>query len=228
MLRDEVIAKLNSLAEADYKEFNQKITPTKKEVLGVRLPALRKLAKEIVKEDWQSFLNTSQDEIFEELMLQGFVIGYAKLDLPDRFRYIESFVPKIDNWAICDSFCGTLKFASKCKSEVWDFLQDYLQAEEEFQVRFAVVMLMNYFLDDEHIEEVLKIYDSIKSDKYYVQMGVAWAISVCFVKYQELTMDYLKNNNLDDFTYNKSLQKIIESLRVDKETKDIIRSMKRK
>lgn len=228
MLRDNVIAELNGLAESDFKEFNLRIIPTEKTVLGVRLPALRKLAKQIVKENWREFLADSENEIFEETMLQGLVIGYAKTDLSEKFSLIEGFVPKIDNWAVCDSFCGTLKFALKHKPEVWSFLRKYLKCKEEFMLRFAVVMLMDYYIDDEHIEEVLRIYDSIESDKYYVHMGIAWGVSVCFVKYPNLTMEYLRHCNLDDFTYNKSLQKITESLRVDKGTKNIIRSMKRK
>lgn len=228
MTRDEVMARLESLAESDYKEFNLRIIPTQMNLLGVRLPALRKLAKEITRGDWREFLAAAQDDIYEEVMLQGLVIGYAKMDLAERLEYIGSFVPKIENWAICDSFCGTLKFVAKNQAAMLEFLQPYLLAEEEFHRRFAVVVLMEYFIDDKHIDQVLGIYDEVKKEQYYVQMAVAWGISVCFVKYPERTMAYLKDNKLDDFTYNKALQKIVESLRVDKETKAVIRSMKRK
>lgn len=228
MTRDEVMARLEGLAETDYKEFNLRIIPTKMNLLGVRLPALRKLAKEIARGDWRQFLQAAQDDIYEEVMLQGLVIGYAKMDLAERLEYIGGFVPKIENWAICDSFCGTLKIIAKNQEITLEFLQPYLVAEEEFHRRFAVVVLMEYFIDDEYIDQVLRIYDEVKKEHYYVQMAVAWGISVCFVKYPQLTMAYLKDNNLDDFTYNKALQKIVESLRVDKDTKAIIRGMKRK
>lgn len=228
MTRDEIMARLESLAESDYKEFNLRIIPTAMEVLGVRLPALRKLAKEIVKGDWRQFLQSAQEGIYEEVMLQGLVIGYAKADMSEKLEYIGGFVPKIENWAICDSFCGTLKFMAENQAAVWDFLQPYLRSEQEFFRRFAVVALMEYFIDDEYIDRTLRIYDEIKKEQYYVQMAVAWGISVCFVKYPDKTMAYLRDNSLDDFTYNKALQKIVESLRVDKETKALIKSMKRK
>lgn len=228
MNRNEAIDRLQQLVETDYKAFNKKIIPTEKEILGVRLPALRTLAKEIAKGNWREFAENAKSEIYEEIMLHGLVICYAKMDLTERMQYIAEFVPLIDNWAICDSVCGTMKFIKKHREEFWQFIQPYLKSEQEFELRFAVVILMDYYIDDDHIEKVLQIYDSIKSDKYYVQMAVAWGISVCFVKYPDITMDYLHNNNLDNFTYNKALQKITESLRVDKATKSIIRSMKRK
>lgn len=228
MNREDVLCRLHSLAESDYKEFNKRITPTEKDVLGVRLPALRSLAKEICKGDWRGFLQSAEDDIFEEQMLQGLVVAYAKIDDETRMEYIDGFVPKIENWAVCDCFCGTLKSVGKNPNGYFDFLQKYLQREDEFQLRFAAVMLMDYYINDQYIDRVLKIYDVIKSDKYYVRMAVAWGISVCFVKYREKTMAFLQNNSLDDLTYNKTLQKITESLRVDKETKAVIKSMKRK
>lgn len=103
-----------------------------------------------------------------------------------------------------------------------------MHAQGEYEIRFGVVMSMQLFIDDEHIGQLLEEYDAIRHDGYYVKMAVAWALSVCFVKFPEITMRYLKQNNpLDDFTYNKTLQKIIESYRVDAETKKLIKQMKR-
>ena len=144
-----------------------------------------------------------------------------------RINYIESFVPKIDDWAICDSFCNTLKFVNKNKEIMWEFIQSYLKSYNEFEIRFAVVIILNYYITEDYIDLVLKTLDNIKHDGYYVKMAVAWAISMCFIKFEEKTMAYLKDNSLDDFTYNKSLQKICESLRIDKNTKELIKSMKR-
>lgn len=228
MNRENIVFELRNLAEEEYKNFNLKLIPTKKEMLGVRLPALRSLAKKIAKSDWQGFLKESKNDIYEELMLQGLVIAYAKIDFSEKLTYTKDFVAKIDNWAICDCFCGTMKDVKKHQKEFLNFLEQYFDSEQEFELRFIAVMLMNYYIDEQYIDYVLKKYDEIQSDKYYVNMAVAWGISVCFVKFPEKTMAYLKDNNLDDFTYNKALQKIIESLRVDKETKNVIRTMKRK
>lgn len=219
--------KLFELSDDKFKTFHSRLCPNTDNIIGVRLPLLRQLAKEIAKGDWRNFLSNSKEEYYEEILINGLVIAYAKCDVEERLNYIESFVPKIDNWAICDSFCNTLKFVNKNKEIMWEFIQSYLKSYNEFEIRFAVVIILNYYITEDYINLVLKTLDNIKHDGYYVKMAVAWAISMCFVKFEEKTMAYLKDNSLDDFTYNKSLQKICESLRVDKNTKELIKSMKR-
>jgi 3-methyladenine DNA glycosylase AlkD len=220
---------LFELAEDEYKKFSSSLLPGIDNLLGVRLPALRKIAKQIVKKDWRSYLKNADEIYFEEIMLQGMVLGYVNEDdIEDVLGYIVDFVPKINNWSVCDSFCVGLKMTNKNKERIWDFLQPYLSSDKEFEVRFGIVMLIDFYIDDDYIRLVLKQLDSITHDGYYVKMAVAWAISICYIKFEELTLDYLKNNNLNDFTYNKSLQKICESLKVDKNNKAFIRGMKRK
>ena len=219
--------KLFELSDDKFKTFHSRLCPNTDNIIGVRLPLLRQIAKEIAKGDWRNFLSNSKEEYYEEILINGLVIAYAKCDVEERLNYIESFVPKIDNWAICDSFCNTLKFVNKNKEIMWEFIQPYLKSYNEFEIRFAVVIILNYYITEDYINLVLKTLDNIKHDGYYVKMAVAWAISMCFVKFEEKTMAYLKDNSLDDFTYNKSLQKICESLRIDKNTKELIKSMKR-
>ncbi|WP_455544542.1 DNA alkylation repair protein [Intestinibacter sp.] len=224
---DNLRHKLFELADEKYKKFHSGLCPNTENIIGVRLPQLRQIAKEITKGDWREFLSTSKEDYYEEILINGLVIAYAKCNVGERLRYIQEFVPKIDNWAICDSFCNTIKFINENKEIVWEFIQPYLKSNSEFEIRFAVVVILNYYITEDYIDIVLDTLDKVDHDGYYVKMAVAWAISMCFVKFQEKTMIYLQNNNLDDFTYNKSLQKICESLRVDKETKVLIRSMKR-
>ena len=219
--------KLFELSDDKFKTFHSRLCPNTDNIIGVRLPLLRQLAKEIAKGDWRNFLSNSKEEYYEEILINGLVIAYAKCDVEERLNYIESFVPKIDNWAICDSFCNTLKFVNKNKEIMLEFIQPYLRSYNEFEIRFAVVIILNYYITEDYINLVLKTLDNIKHDGYYVKMAVAWAISMCFIKFEEKTMAYLKDNSLDDFTYNKSLQKICESLRIDKNTKELIKSMKR-
>ena len=216
------------MADEEYRKFSSSLIPNVDNILGVRLPELRKLAKNIAKGDWRTYLAQADNRYFEETMLQGLVIGYAKTDIEERLRYVADFVPRIDNWSVCDSFCTGLKFTKNHRSLMWDFLQPYLSSDKEYEIRFGVVMLLLYFVEDEYIERGLQWMDRIRHEGYYVKMAVAWAISVCYVKYPEPTMAFLKNNTLDDFTYNKALQKIIESLRVDSGTKHVLRSMKRR
>ena len=215
-------------AEEEYKKFQSSLIPGEDRLLGVRLPYLRELAKEIAREDWREYLKNAEDEYYEEIMLQGLLIGYAKAAPEEILEFAARFIPKINNWGVCDSFCTGFKIAKKQPKLVWDFIQPYLKSEKEFEIRFAVIMMLAHYAIDEYIDDVISCLDKISHEGYYVKMGVAWAVSVCYVKYPEKTMAYLKNSNLDDFTFNKSLQKILESFRVDQESKTIIRSMKRK
>ena len=222
-IREQIMA----LADEDYRKFHSKLVPGKSNIIGVRLPQLRKLAQKIAKEDWQAYLTTSAHDYYEEVMLHGLVIGYAKADIEDILSYTAAFVPLIDNWAVCDSFCGSLKITAKHKERVWHFLRPYLHSKQEFELRFGIVMLLGYYIDETHLPKVLPILDSIKHKGYYVKMAVAWTLSVCYVKFPKITLAYLQNNNLDEFTYNKTLQKITESNRVDKKTKAMIRTIQK-
>ncbi|BBH19703.1 hypothetical protein Back11_10480 [Paenibacillus baekrokdamisoli] len=219
---------LFELAEEDYRKFAAALIPNINNVLGVRLPLLRKLAKKVAKDDWRTYLEHAESEYFEEIMLQGMVIGCVNTDIEDILRYTAEFVPKIDNWSVCDSFCIGLKFTKTNMQRVWLFLQPYLLSDKEYDIRFGVVMLLDFYIHEEYISSVLQLLDGVKNEGYYVKMAVAWAVSICYVKFPEPTLAYLKHNSLDDFTYNKALQKITESYRVDAETKTMIRSMKRK
>ncbi|MFC5463578.1 DNA alkylation repair protein [Lederbergia graminis] len=227
-MNNNVRTQIFDLIDEDYQRFASSHIPNINNLLGVRLPELRKIAKQIAKDDWESYLKTADDDYFEEVMLQGMVIGYVKADIEKVLTYVAAFVPKINNWSVCDSFCSGLKITKLYKKRVWDFLQPYLLSDKEYEIRFGVVMLLCFYIDEDYIDPVLEHLDRINHEAYYVKMAVAWAISICYIKMPERTMIYLKNNSLDKFTYNKALQKITESLRIDKETKEMIRSMKRK
>jgi len=155
------------------------------------------------------------------------LIGLEKEEFGTIKKHIESFVPKIDNWAVCDVFCAGLKITKKYKEEMWDFIQKYVKSDKEFEIRFGIVMILDYYIEREYLKKDFEIFDFITSDAYYVQMAVAWAISVCLVKFYDETVIYLKKANLDNFTYNKAIQKAIESYRITDEQKTALRKMKR-
>lgn len=140
----------------------------------------------------------------------------------------EQIILQLESELVCDSFCAGLKFTKNNRKKVWNFLAPFLSSKHEFELRFGIVMLLNYYIEEEYINKVLVQLNSIQHEGYYVKMAIAWAISFCFVKYPEQTILLLKSNNLDDFTYNKALQKITELNRVDQDTKNMIRQMKRK
>ncbi|KOS68293.1 DNA alkylation repair protein [Lysinibacillus contaminans] len=221
---------LFALQDSKYQQFSSALIPNidAKTIIGVRVPLLRQIAKEIAKTEPLTYLQTAQGTYFEELLLQGMVIGYMKVSPQEKLPLIAQFIPKIDNWSVCDSFCSGLKFTKSNQALVWDFLQPYFKSKEAYDIRFAVVMLLNYYVDERYIQETLRLLDGVSHEDYYVKMAVAWAVSICYIKMPKETMPYLQNNNLDLFTYNKALQKITESLRIDADTKKMIRAMRRK
>lgn len=218
---------LNSLVDEKYRKFHSSLCPNSDNILGVRIPNLRKIAKEISKGDWRKFLEENKNEYYEETMLEGFVIGYSKMELEERFKLLSKFIPKIDNWAVCDCSCSTFKFVQRNKNEMWEFIKTYLNSGKEFELRFAIIIILDYYLIDEYIDEVFSIFDRVKKEEYYVKMAIAWTLQVAYVKYKEKTIKYLENNKLDNFTYNKAIQKMIESYRISKEDKERLRKMKR-
>lgn len=227
-MKQKIKEELKSLQDKKYKEFHSKLCPGTNNIIGIRIPVLRKYAKTLLKEnDFKLLINNIDDKYYEEIMLQGMLIGLVKSDFNEIKPYIENFIPKIDNWAICDTFCAGLKIVKKYKKEMWNLINKYIAVNKEFYIRFAIVMILDYYIEEEYIEADLEIFNNIKSDKYYVQMAVAWAISICFIKYYDKTIEYMKTANLDKFTYNKAIQKAIESYRITKEQKEILKKMKR-
>ena len=154
---DEIREKIFELADEKYKEFHSGLCPNTNNIVGVRVPVLRNYSKELVKGNFRNYLANAKDEYYEEVMLQGMVIGLAKMELEERLEYITKFVPKIDNWAVCDVSCAGFKFAKKYQSEVWKFLKPYLESNKEFEIRFGVVMLLDFYITEEYIDIVLKI-----------------------------------------------------------------------
>lgn len=229
-MKKEIKETLFELSDKKYKEFHVGLCPGTNNIIGVRVPILRNYAKELYEEKtWKETIKQIDNEYYEEIMLQGMIIGLAKKeDINIILQYVEKYVPKIDNWALCDVFCAGLKITQKNKKQVWEFIQKYIKSEKEFEVRFAIVMILDYFIDEQYLQKDFQIFDSIKHEGYYVKMAVAWAISVCIVKYYEETIQYLEKAQIDNWTYNKAIQKSIESYRITEAQKQNLRKMKKK
>lgn len=224
---EEIRKKLFELQDLKYKEFHSSLCPNVDKIIGVRVPLLKEMAKNLAKGDYDYFLQNIEDEYYEELVLHGLVIGYAKISIEETFKYLKSFVPKINSWAVCDTTCSNLKITKKHMEEMWKFLEQYIKSDKEYEIRFALVMYLNYYLNEEYINEVLQKIDKIESKEYYVQMAIAWLVSFAYIKQKEITEKYLKENNLDAFTQNKAIQKIRESYRVSEEDKEKILQYKK-
>lgn len=266
-------------ADAEYKDFSTGLIPGAKPLVGVRLPQLRKLAKDIVKngadgrgrESWRSEVDSYDGEYtdiyFEETMLRGMIIGYgtAQKDFPceSGVAYLESFVPYINNWSVCDSFCNSFSFANRYRDAVWEFLQPYLYSDKEYEVRAALILLLSQYLkydkdnkkiprnrkvcmadiadsfpnkecsvsvraDYPYLEKILHTLNREFHQGYYAQMAAAWLAAEAFVCFPYETNQMLACDcRLDTWTYNKTLQKIRESLNPDKEVKEYMKKLKK-
>ena len=218
---------LEKNTDPDYREFHKSLVPGMGNFLGVRVPQLRRISKKATREVYWSFTKQAEPEIYEELMIRGMMIGYARLSREERCRELEAFVPYINNWAICDCCCATYKFMEKDQEEWFAFLELYADSVQEYEIRFALVSILDFFINEEYIDRVLEILGKVHHEGYYVKMAAAWAVSVCYVKFPEKTEVFLRKNLLDDFTHNKAIQKIRESYRVSKEDKERLKELRR-
>ena len=228
-LTEKVRKELEGLREEDYRAFHSSLVPGKENILGVRVPKLRQIAKRISREEnWRAYLEAAPSAYYEEEMIRGLIIGYAVMPLEERLEWLRRFLPAIDNWAVCDGTCANLKVAKEDRAAVWDFLQPYFASEKAYDIRFAAVMAMDHFKDPFYLPKALQWFDRVRHDDYYVKMGVAWAVSMFYVRFPEEVEAFLKTDHMDDFTHNKAIQKIRESRQVSSEEKERLASYKRK
>lgn len=207
-----------------YKEFHKKLVPDLEEckIIGVRVPVLRKIAKQAVKEN----VNIIEPYYYEEYMIKGLMIGYSKISAEEKIEKLREFVGLIDNWAVCDGCCSNLKFTEKNRELMLKFITPYIN-KSQFETRFAVVMLMSYFLCDEYVDKALELILTVKSGEYYADMAVAWALATAMVNYPNKVIPIIKNNKLSDWVHNKTIQKCRESYRIPDEIKEQLNRLKR-
>lgn len=219
--------RLMSLADEKYKEFHSGLIPGAGQIIGVRAPELRRLAKELSKDDFRGYLSVARCDTHEEKQLQGLVIGGAKMEIEERIGYIQLFVPKIDNWAICDTFVSSLKSTTRHAGRVREAIEPYLRSDAEYTLRFGLVMLLSYYVTPESIDDTLEQLRRVRHEAYYVKMAAAWALAECFTKQRDKTLPLIQSNDLEIWIHNKGIQKICESFRVSDEDKAMLRAMKR-
>ncbi len=223
----ELREELRRMADPGYREFQGRLIPgLKHELLGVRIPQLQQLAKRIARGGWREFLRVAGRESYEEILLRGFVIGFAKAGLAEVLEETARFIPEIDNWAVNDCFCSSLKIVRKHREKVWDFLQPYLASDQEYFLRFGLILLHSHYRTPEWIGRVLETAASVRHGGYYVKMGAAWLLSACYVDFPEQTLPLLEGEGLDPETAYRALQKILESNRVSREEKAAVRVLR--
>lgn len=222
-----VKAELATLADEDYRRFSAKLLPPDTPLLGVRLPQLRRLARQIAAGDWRGYLAAGGFDTFEETLLHGMVIGAASAPAEELLRYTAAFLPHIDNWSVCDSFCASLRFVRRAPELVWDFLAPYFSSPQEFEVRFAVVMLLDHFLDDAHIDRVLIRIAALAHEGYYARMAAAWCLSIAFARFPDKVYPLLEAPTLDPVTHRLTLRKIRESRQIGAADKAAVARLRR-
>ncbi len=207
-------------------ERHIKILNTKQNVIAISMATIRKFAKKIFKAGYEKFLELSlsnglYDEFYEETLIQGLVIAEIK-DLEKQKDYFKKWVHKIDNWSTCDTVVSTMKGLknSKEKNKHFDFYLSLCYDSSEFVSRFGIVVLMTCFLEKEFIVQILKMCEDIKTDKYYINMALAWLLSFAFMKFKEKTYELLNKKTLSKFVQNKAICKCRDSFRVEKQDKD--------
>ena len=224
----DLFAILSSMADEKYRLFSCKLLPdaVRKTVIGVRLPQLRTLAKNMVKNGaYAIVLNSSIGSTMEEKMVYGMLIGYAPLTDEQKFEYLLKFVPKIDCWSVCDCVCVSLKF--KDKKKLWAFLlKNYAKSTAEFELRFVLVMALNHFLEEKYLEDVLRLVENISSPAYYVVMAQAWLLSMLYVKFPQSVLDFLTSHKVSTIVYAKTLQKILESRQISQIQREEIKNLR--
>lgn len=221
----DIIDLLKNNSDEGYDKFNKSLIPGVGKTYGVRVPVLRQIAEDLMKEDWISYLHTKSDSQ-EELMIKAIIIQKAKMDMKERLKYSDEFIPLIDNWAVSDIFCGKWKLSENENEDLWKFCTELMKSDDEFKMRVGIVMMMKNHLDDKHIEEILKIAIEFYHPGYYYRMGVAWCLSFAYTEYPELTEKAILSGKLDADVLNKTVRKICDSYRVNKECKERLKAAK--
>ncbi len=252
-MRQDIRTQLENMAEVDYQTFSAALVPGVENMLGIRLPKLRALAKQIVKSDWKNAL-LEEDVYFEERMLRGMVLSYGSKDTEEMFPLIKEFIPLVNNWSVCDSVFMGMDIFQQDRERTFAFIEPYLCSHKEFEVRVALIIMMQHLLkcDDKgrkiarlrkveekdllnasevkglYVDRVLREVDRVDTKAYYASMAASWLIAEAFCCFPSCTYKYLQNNSLDDRTYNKGIQKITESRIPTDEVKNLLRDMKRR
>lgn len=222
----DVLNKIKEKSEPKIKEFTEKLVPdTKYKILGVRVPALKTIAKELAcdKQSFYSFIG-EQHEFYEEYFVHALAIGFIKTNDEEKLKLVSGFIPYIDNWAICDSFAASLKFF---KNLLPDIPLSYIDNQSPYVKRFGIVCLMDYFLDKDFKTDHLYLLQKIKSDHYYVNMAIAWYYSVALVKQYDATISLIESRTLDKFVQNKTISKACDSYRISDEKKAYLKTLRK-
>ncbi len=221
-----VIERLKEFEDRDYAAFQAKLTPgvDKESFIGVRVPNIRKIAKELMKDpEKDTFLNVLPHRYYDENMLHSALLSLYG-DYDKAIEEVEKFLPYVDNWAVCDTLSP--KAFRKNKDRLIDKIREWSKSKDTYTCRFGIEMLMSHYLDGDFRKEYLEIPADIHLDEYYVNMMIAWYYATALAKKWDETIPYLEERRLDVWAHNKTIQKAIESYRITDEQKTYLKSLK--
>lgn len=223
----EIQKKLFELQDIGYAEFQSKLTPTvpRETFIGVRVPELRKLTKNYIKDkESQKFLKELPHQFYDENMLHGLLLSEIK-DYDSCINELDIFLPYVDNWAVCDIMSP--KVFKKHKEKLLEKIKIWAAANQVYTCRFGLEMLMTHFLDEDYKPEYLEIAAGVHSEEYYVNMMIAWFFATALAKQWDTTIPYITENRLSEWVHNKTIQKARESYRITDEQKKYLKGLKR-
>lgn len=224
---EQIVNCLFEMQDLKYRDFNAKLIPgTEKErIIGVRTPQLRKYAKELRKSgEWKEFVRELPHTYHEENALHGYILGEMKEDYEETMGLIEDFLPFVENWAVCDTISP--KIFKKYPMQVYEKVQQWVKSEHVYTVRFGLVTLLQFFLDENFDPRMLELVARIHREEYYINIAIAWYLSTALVKQYEAALPLLESRTLDPWIQNKTIQKAIESYRISGEQKEYLRTLK--
>ena len=223
----DIIGKLYEMQDMKYRDFTSPLIPNvaKENMIGIRLPAIKKLAKELYKSgEYIGFINMLPHTYFEEYHLHCYIISEIK-DFEEFIIELEKLLPYIDNWSVCDSLRP--KCFAKNKGKALIYINKWLESNHTYTKRFAIEMLMVHFLGDDFAPEHLELVTNVQGEDYYLKMMVAWYFATALAKQYEATLPYFENKLIKDkWTHNKAIQKALESYRVSDENKSYLKCLK--
>lgn len=226
MILEEIKKELFALQDEKYRDFQSKLIPTIESgtMIGVRTPQLRKFAKQLAKrEDMNEFFNHLPHEFFDENQLHAFLISDMK-DFSMCMEKITKFLPFVDNWATCDQMSP--KIFRRHRQELLPYIKTWLKSDRTYEVRFAIGMLMEHFLEEDFERVYPGLVCELRSDEYYVNMMIAWYFATALAKQYEAALPFIEEIKLEPWTHNKAIQKAIESRRITPEQKTYLKSLK--
>ncbi len=222
---EKVVAELKSKSDAEYKKFNDKITKTEYETIGVRMPEIKRVAKSVDKAEIEEYLEKCEFRYFEDTLIYGLLL--PRLGLDEFWKRKDEFLTKCDSWSHIDCFVSELKPKASEKEKLYSLLTEGIDSLDGFALRFRIVALMNFYVGGDRTEEILRIVERLDGRGFYNDMAIAWLLQVALVKRREETLVFMQNNSLSRFTQNKAISKMQDSFRIGEDDKIYLKTLRK-